>query len=274
MLTQMVEKSSTKGKRTLVRTDPFRAFWSFIEYTEETTTLVDLTTVAFTNMTGMGRLASVLHKGQEEIAHAEELERLALDEVARGFPLLMSHTAVGLWSALEAALSTFAVDWLCYRPALLQGDHLSKTKVPAQFLAASDFSEAAAFVIDEHTRQSGGYLKQGIGRFTVVLEALGICATVDDEVRKTLFELSKVRNLYAHRFGVVDMRLKEACPWIDVEVGQRLRTSREDIHRYGGAVREYAACVIEAARDTMSKIEWAEVQAIHDTRDAAAPPSN
>lgn len=262
----MGSDQDSKDKRTEVHVDPFEAFWSFIEYVDETWQLVTLTTTALTNMTGMGRLAKVIGRAPEEVARKEELERLALDEVARGFPLLMAHTSVGLWSALEAALNSFAVDWLCFRPTLLQGDNLSKTKVPALLLSNGNFYEAAAFVIDEFTRQSGGSMKQGIGRFTIVLEALGISATVEDDVRKTLFELSKVRNVYAHRFGVVDEQFKKACPWIKIDVGQRLRTSPAEMERYARAAQGFVSKVADAASKTMSETEHEEVSAIQKSR--------
>lgn len=247
-------------------TDPFAAFWSFVEYVEEMAQLTALTTVAYTNMTGLGRLAAALRKSDEEIARKEELERLALDEVARGFPLLMAHTAVGLWSALEAAVTAFTVDWLCYKPSLLQSEALSKTKVPAVLLSTKDFREAAAFVIDEFNRGAGGQRKEGVGRFTTVLDALGINVAVEDDERKTLFELSKVRNIYAHRFGIVDAQFKSACPWVEVDLGKRLQTTSSDIMRYMKAAREFAASVCDAAQGTMTETEREKVAAIQEAR--------
>jgi hypothetical protein len=213
-------------------------------------------------MEGVGRLASALNKTSEEVAYREEVERLALDEVARGFPLLMSHNTVGLWSALEAALTRFPVDWLCFRPELLKKDILSKTKVPAILLSTANFAEAAAFVVDEFTRQSGGASKQGIGRFTFVLQALGINVKVDDGIRKTLFQLSKVRNLYAHRFGIVDVQFRESCPWLNATLGSRLQTGAEDMERYELAARDFAALVVLAAAETLTPQEQAALRSL------------
>ncbi|MET4132001.1 hypothetical protein ABIE62_001124 [Porphyrobacter sp. MBR-155] len=89
--------------------------------------------------------------------------------------------------------------------------------------------------MDAIDRELAGPLRNGLGRFESLLNAVGITIEIDDNIRRDIFELQQIRNCLSHRFGVVDSRLAKACPWLKKRVGERLEISRDDFVRYVNA---------------------------------------
>src|SRR4051794_12162950 len=96
------------------------AWHSFADYVEETNTILDLSMTAIAGLDGISALKKALRKTDEEVADAKKIEELARHERTRGYPLLVAHSLVSLWSALEAGVARFAPDWLLAHPEALQ----------------------------------------------------------------------------------------------------------------------------------------------------------
>jgi hypothetical protein len=237
--------------------DPLEAFTSFSEYLQDTRLLIESTSTAYAAFLSTLKLRRSSELSKEVAERLDRVERHAIKEIKEGFPVLMRQTSVTIWSALEACMSSFAVHWLCHRPQLLSSPRLSKVKVPASVLSVGDKLEVAELVLDEYERREGNTLKAGVGRFKLLLDALDLSVTVSDVDEKNLLELSKVRNLILHQYGVVDVRFKKSCSWVDCELDKPLVVTVPMVSRYIGSVRQVANQTQAAATASLSASERA-----------------
>jgi hypothetical protein len=223
------------------------AFGGLIDYAEETDRLLEITTRAFLLTTGLGSLAKTLKKDEKTIAHFEETERLAADEVKNGFPLLYAHSVVALWSALEAAIPRFCVDWLMCFPHFLESKSFAKISLAASSAILGDKRAIMEEVVQTLDQVTHSPLRAGVGRFDLLLDAVGISVAHHDDRRRTLFELSRVRNIIVHQAGKADKRFASECPWMNVAPGTRVVIDEDRYRSYVRAVLTYSGDIADKA---------------------------
>jgi hypothetical protein len=238
--------------RATAPSDPLEAFTGMRAYLKECAQLLMTTGRAYAVYVGAAKMIrdSTQHKEKSE-AEREQFEAavtFAKNELEQGFPALISQLAVSLWSGLEACMSSFALHWLYFRPELLSSPAFGTLKIPAGALLIQDKLEAAELVLQEFERRQGTTLREGVGRFTALLEALGLEVPISDDARRSIYELSKVRNLIMHRCGIVDRQFKRACPWVDLAVGDRLAVTKPMFSKYADGVRELTWGTYEEAK--------------------------
>jgi len=78
-------------------------------------------------------------------------------------------------------------------------------------------AEQAHYLVELLEQDLASSLKQGVSRFENLLNPFSLGGPLPDGCAKTLFELQQVRNVVAHRNGIVDRRLKSECPWLKVK---------------------------------------------------------
>lgn len=236
---------------------PFRILLDFIE---EVDRVLFLTTNAIASTRGQAELMEALHESdrvvrsepifpdaetaRREIKRAAAFDKMAADEIARGFPLSISHSIVAIWSALESSIPQFVIGVLSIHPEKLQGKAFERIKLPVSTYHGASGDEFWEAVVEEVGRNTSAHLKPGIGRFEALLDAVDLGGEVDPDVRKDLFEMSKVRNLIVHRFAIVDRRFLEECFWKAATLGERLNLTMDDYHRYRNATTRYAGSVL------------------------------
>ena len=203
-------------------------------------------------MNGVEALTRVLNKDEAQVASAKALEALAMRERDGGFQLLLRHASVALWGALDASVPQFVAAYLREFPDLLRTEGFARVKLPAVALLTTSESDVWSEIVLELERNFGAPLKKGIGRFECLLEAIGLGRPIETDQRRDLLELSQVRNLIVHKFGVVDARFATNCPWLKVAVGDRLALSFEDYGRYYAAALNYVATIVETARGLLA----------------------
>jgi hypothetical protein len=249
-------EQSAEGKRTRPawKGIPFNAF---LAYSEEAGRLRHLTIQGIEGISHQGRLAAAVARveafdsGDEgwsehddpHVQSARAIANMAKEELEGEFPLVNAHTLVGLWGAFEAVFEDLVVCWFVNEPDRLMHERLRRMKVPVELLV-SDSEERARFIVLEYLRSIGGDLKVGIGRSESLLELIDLTGPVDDDLRRSLLEAHQVRNLYAHRGGIVDQRFAERCPWIGAVVGERFRINNSMFDRYHRSIHDYVLLVI------------------------------
>jgi len=232
-------------------------FATFLEFVEEADRVLQVSIQAISNISGIGRLAEVLYRSKEiqdkedRIKAAKTLEKLAAKEKEDGFPLLIAHSVVGIWAALEATVPRFLSRWLSAHPILLSSEKIQRIKLSVSAFSAAGQEEFSLQVIDELSRSTQSGLKAGIGRFESLLDCLELGGSVDDKLRRDIYELSKVRNLIVHQFSRVDTKFARDCPWMQIEIGARLKLTLQDYARYRSAICEYGAQLIERSRKSV-----------------------
>jgi hypothetical protein len=239
--------------KTTANSELLKPFKSFIEFVDETNRAVFLTIYAIRSLDGLGRLVTVMERikptldGSQAVEKAQKYEQMALEENRNGFPLTLSHAAVALWAALEVTIPTYVAVCLRAKPELLRGERFKKVRFPVSMLDATP-DEQFQWIVQELQDQLKTDEKLGIGRFEGLLAAAGFEVPVESYLRRDLLELSQVRNLVVHRFGVVDEAFREKCPFRNDPIGSRLKISEADYDRYQRSVREFAAIIIEHGR--------------------------
>lgn len=163
---------------------------------------------------------------------ANKLAAFAAAQSTRGFTYLYSLATVKLWSILEAGVDEFLLVLLTDPARLSDSRELRKLKGPLVEFATAPQTEQVQYLRDLLNQDVAAALKPGVGRFESVLAAVGFGGPVNDLARRTLLELSEVRNVILHRGAVVDTRFTERCPWLSKAVGDQVEPQRDDYLLY------------------------------------------
>lgn len=167
---------------------------------------------------------------------AEMAER----EIARDFPLLNSHTLIGLWGALEVCVDDVATGRLMSDDGGAAREAISRLRVQLGDLLYLDTEERWEWILDQLKRDLGSSLKTGVGQFESLLTAVGAGGSVDPKLRKTLHLVKAVRNLLAHRGGRVDAKFLADVPDTSLEIGTRIRVTSKQAASANFAMIRYA----------------------------------
>ena len=234
------------------------AFDSFLDHFDELRDVLHLSIHGISLIRGTPNTIRVLAEikrnldaedTQQSLKRAQAEAELAQQELDTGFPLLHAQGAISLWGALEALIQTFLAKWLANVPEAMNLKAIQELKVPLGEWEALDKDERHDLIVDLLERGLNATFKHGISRFEAVLEIFGLSGGVDDDDRRTLFELQQIRNVLVHRRGIVDRRLVTACPWLDLQVGRRLTIDHKAYHRYANGVDGYTATLIKRVGD-------------------------
>ncbi|WP_394553125.1 hypothetical protein ACDF64_02025 [Agromyces sp. MMS24-JH15] len=176
------------------------------------------------------------------------MAKLARSEVDNGFPLLYAHNLVGLWGAFEACIGAIGASWLAASTPGDWGDALSNLRIRIGEWMAVEESARSEWLMDQIERAVSSDLKAGVGQFESVLTAIGLGGAADSNVTTTLFYAKAMRNVVAHQGGRADNVFVDRCGRLNVEVGQRLQISREQITAIHTAMVLYSESVLDRIR--------------------------
>jgi len=185
---------------------------------------------------------------QRELDETNMLAEFAKTEVENQFPVLHAHTVIALWGSLETLVFDLATTWITNKPSVLKKEQFSKIKVSLSEYSNLRKAERIAFLVKEISRSLNADFKLGVNKFETILETLDLSGPVEDEVKRTLFEMSQVRNVLVHRSGIVDRRFREACPCYPTKLGEKIQIDHKKYKRYMDAIEEYILCLINRVR--------------------------
>ncbi len=176
---------------------------------------------------------------QESLKRLEAAERFSSSQKAAGFPYLYGLAVIRLWAILESFVADLVVRLLRDWPTSRSTEAVRRLKGPLIEFADADPSSRAEFLVDMLAQDVRASLKAGVGRFEVILEAVGLTGTVADPVRRSIYEFSQVRNAIAHRNGIADARFIAACPWFGIAIGTHIPIDHSSLVRYNAATTWY-----------------------------------
>jgi hypothetical protein len=179
-----------------------------------------------------------------QLEEARNLAKLADEEMRGGFQLLYAQATISLWASLEYLFHDFFATWLQKVPAACSSEPVKSIKINLADYESMSPDERYSYLVDLLERDLKSPLRQGIARFESVLEVFGLGGAVDENLRKSLFELYHVRNVLAHRGGICDRRLKQACPWLPVTQGKAVVVTAQTFNEYMISVEVYALTVV------------------------------
>jgi|GEM_PF-805423 len=226
----------------------------FLAYSEEVEILTHIHANGLNQLIARPKVLRILYDtidnddSKAELAEADR--NAAYAEAARdnGHTLLLGHSVMGLWSALEAAVEDLACAWIQLHSETLEAPGLAKVRIPlAEYMRLSP-DERTSLLIAEIQRDLRTELAVGVTRFEKLMNAIGLGGQLTDELRKALFEMWQVRNVLSHRGGVCDRKFTEACPWIELKIGERLVVEWHRFNYYLHATHAYSVILFNRCR--------------------------
>lgn len=199
-----------------------------MRYLTEAQELNSLYSVGVARLQGAHNLASALAKlevfggpaeTQARLESEKRLEALAKSEDESGYRLLSAHALIGVWGVLESAIDEWVVDWISERPHDLDVDDADEIKIPAASFVSSSLRDRAEILFTAYRKKQGQSFGVGIDRFERPLALVGLSGEVPSFISDAIFEMHKVRNVYAHCGGRADRQFLECCPWFDLSAG-------------------------------------------------------
>jgi hypothetical protein len=187
-------------------------------------------------------------------ARAAEVETFA---TSRGSEYVSELGVVKLWSILEAAVDNLLVLYLSTPERWPATPALKRIEGPLVEFAAASPEERAEYLAEQLKADISAQLKAGIGRFEVIVAAIGLAGAVEPEIRRRCFELSNVRNVVVHKGGIADRRFVEACPWFGVAAGEKIRITELHFHRY-------AICAMWYLTEVAARLSSSDLVTPHD----------
>lgn len=226
----------------------------FLQYAFSSHQLLELShqsveVVSLVNQTMLEKLErDETEPGQHDQSSLAHLSRLAESEIQRDFPLLHSHSLVGLWGALEACMSDIFIGWIEHLDSSEWTPPMRKLKVQLSEWLALPEADRSPWLLDQIRRDRSSDLKSGIQQFESVLSAIGLDGSVDPAIREVMFQVKSLRNVIAHKGGRVDARFVEDCPSFKLSVGDDLRLSNTQIEAANTTMVLYVKSVLDRIR--------------------------
>jgi hypothetical protein len=173
------------------------------------------------------------------LERAKKIETFAEREKERGYPYLFGLAAIRLWSLLTASVDDLAVFMLEHPAYTPKCGEIIELEGPLLQFANANSREQAEILAELLKDRQRARLRSGISRLETVLDPFDLTGSVPENVRRTIFELSNVRNVLIHMNGIVDPRFREACPWIEWPEGHEVRLIGDHLRAYGLAASWY-----------------------------------
>jgi hypothetical protein len=163
------------------------------------------------------------HHLQQFTLLASDDAKFAREEVARGFPVLLAHSTVSIWCAVETMLDDLLAASILNIPNAL---NLITTKHALPRFATITANESEAM---ELVRAWARSLKSTdiIDRYNAMLGIFDFDVKLDDHQKQTLAELNEVRNLILHRKSIVDKKFVKKISGTNCVIGQQYIIDRE-----------------------------------------------
>jgi hypothetical protein len=176
---------------------------------------------------------------REAKKQAAREEAFGKQQESKGFSYLYGVATIKLWSILEATIDAVALECIQTPDRCSDTKLLAGLKGPLFEFLQSSADERAEFLVGQLKQEVRASIQKGIGRFEAILAPVGMGGDVPDVVRRTIFELSEVRNVLVHRRGFADKRFVSNCPWFGVGSGDELLLTQERFELYDLAVSYY-----------------------------------
>ncbi|MFI1410840.1 hypothetical protein ACH4Y0_13185 [Streptomyces sp. NPDC020707] len=223
-------------------------FMRFADYIEETGQLVQMAYTGMRAVLALHDVFGIVEEGREvpesRLSNRKEEIKLAQRQIDSKFRLLHGHAIMGTWGSLECLIEDVVEAWMAFKPEVLRRQEFEKIKIPlAKFLGLSD-DQRVRLLVNEIQRDLKLDLRSGVTKFEKLLDAVGLGGPVDPRLRDTLYEFQNVRNVLAHRAGIVDQRFIDACPSYGLQVGERVAIDEENFTRLHNGVYTYSIVLI------------------------------
>jgi hypothetical protein len=182
-----------------------------------------------------------LGDSEESLATRLEVVKQAQNIVVGGFADLHKTSVIVLWSILEAMSAGVVIRTLVETPQQEWPSQLLRQKIPFSDVAGRDTEDLAWQMLGLHDVG-----KNGLALLERRFDLVGLSGGLQSRLGQDIIEVHQVRNVLAHRNGVIDRYFMAKCPWVvDVEVGQLIAIDQGRFKRFVDAAMGYCCTVID-----------------------------
>jgi hypothetical protein len=246
-----IEEKTLEKKQKGMPSWASQPFKDYLDQLERTWMLLHLSSKGISLLRGIPRTIEVLNEvdkerygDEERMKRAVEEAELAQKELDDGFPLLHSQFVVSLWSSMESLVRLFVARLLQNHKPAMDNKVIQRLQVKIGEYERLEGDDRYFYIVDKLEQELSTPLKSGVTRFEILLEPFGLSGPVKDEIRQDLFELNQVRNVVVHRSGIADRRFIDACPWLELKVGDKFNVQYPYSKRYFKASQKYVLLLI------------------------------
>lgn len=213
------DPGTTSADATNLLSEPLRNWW---EYSNSTEDIVHLTHEAFGQVTQTPKLYELLEAPEDDVQRARWKAERAQKEIDAGFSTVHAHSLLGLWGAFECLIEDLFIAAINDDPSLLAEEAFAKVKIPVPVMYGLNEDDRSRMVLQETSRSLNVELAQGVSRFERLLELVHLDGPIPRRVRQAVFEANHIRNVWAHRAGIADVRFVDNCPHLGYAVGDKV----------------------------------------------------
>jgi hypothetical protein len=168
------------------------------------------------------------------IAHAN-----AIEQISSGYSLLLSQSTISLWNLLDTFIRDFLAAWLGHIDQTLASEQVRRIKISlAEFLLMYP-EEQYSYIVEQLFMDRAIATKTGVETFEPVLALFSLSGEIDQRTKRKPIELQQIRNVLVHRSEIADRRLVSSCPWLNLNVGDRVTIDRRAFESYSASANSY-----------------------------------
>lgn len=178
------------------------------------------------------------------IAIAVRDEEFAKQEMKLGFPKLLSHSSVALWSAVETMVDDLLVAHLLH---VAEASDLVGRSLPTArplHLRKTDDASAREFIRRWSSQIS---IENVIDRYLAMLGVFHFKLDISSSNRRHLTELSEARNVILHKGGTIDARFLKKIPWAIWKEGQQYTINEALYVKFVDAIFDFTSKTLASA---------------------------
>ncbi|MFD2163676.1 hypothetical protein ACFSJU_14800 [Paradesertivirga mongoliensis] len=174
--------------------------------------------------------------------------KLAEEEEDQGYPFLYSQASIMLYSNLEACIKRIVITYFRHNN-LTEIKEVSNLKITVAEYYNLDDDDRYDYLFQQYEKSITIGIQYGVTRFESLLKPIGLSGPMTEEVSKTIFELSQIRNVLLHRGSIADRHFIKSCPWVAYNLGDSIKVDRDQYNRFTEAVGEYFVLLVERLRE-------------------------
>jgi len=180
----------------------------------------------------------------ELLAEARDDADFASKESDSLYPTLAASAAIALWAYLEAGIRHLLASWLENDPTAFDHPKIQDLRVRLGEYEKLQGEDRYYYILKLIEQAPGAPLKSGINRFELMLSLFKLNCQIDQDVTRDLLELNQIRNCLLHRAGRIDSQLASACPWMGLEIGEKVIVHPRSLGKYLLSVLSYVSEIL------------------------------
>lgn len=165
------------------------------------------------------------------------------EEKRNGYFHTNSQFSILLFAYLEGGIKRFIMSLFEHLPTVYDIKEVKDIKISVAEYRKCSKEELYGYLFERYEDSVAKGEKYGVSRFEKMLKPFGFGGAVDEEVKKSIFELAQIRNCLLHKGGRADKAIIENCSWLELKLNERVSINNEQVISYCNNVTAYIQTV-------------------------------